>query len=353
MPYLSLFIVLGFAGQWLLTSILIRKKGLCLHRGGFNFKIPNEVKKLIKSFSLCAIGVGAIQINSLLDALFARYTDPKGPIYLWYSIRMQQLALAILAIACINTIIPRLSRAIKEKNTEKQNTHFSFSSSRIFTLMIPCTFAILALGPSSTALLWGRNSFTLIGISKTTLCLWAYGSALLPAALTILYSSVCYAYDNFRTPTIASLVAVIFNLGMNAFFVFGLGLEVLSIAIATSLSSWINLLLLSKTTKKYSLQTNFPPKKIIELTIISSSACCVTILVDQLFFNPTLLPLLTNGEVHFSHLPSLQTFTFVTHFCIFFSSLSLAAIVCRNRALIDAFFLFIPLRSKTKKQNFS
>ena len=118
MPTLCKFVVVGFFGQWLLTLPLTLRyvsTGLKLKK---HFTIPVEVKQLYKAFCLGAIGVGAVQINSLIDVFFARYAHISGPVYLSYSIRFYQLALATLGIACISTIVPRLSRAIKIKDTK-------------------------------------------------------------------------------------------------------------------------------------------------------------------------------------------------------------------------------------------
>ena len=67
MPYLAQFVAFGFIGQWALTAVIIYKKGFKLTRDVFSFSIPPEVKKLLKAFSLCALGIGAIGINSFID----------------------------------------------------------------------------------------------------------------------------------------------------------------------------------------------------------------------------------------------------------------------------------------------
>ncbi len=168
MPTLAKWIVIGFLGQWLLTLPLTLKHAAAEWKEWFKFHIPKEVKDLAKAFALGAIGVGAMQINGFVDALFARYADIRGPAYLWYSIRLEQLALAIFGIACISAVVPRLSRAIKKNDMPEAQGLFSLSYKRILAVMVPCTFAIIAMGTAAVNLIYGRGHFSEFAIGKTT-----------------------------------------------------------------------------------------------------------------------------------------------------------------------------------------
>jgi putative peptidoglycan lipid II flippase len=145
MPVLAKWVVVGFMGQWLLTVPFTLKHVSSTLKEWLTFKIPKEAITLARSFTLGALGVGAVQINAFIDALFARHSDLSGPVYLWYAIRFEQLVLAIFGIACVSTIVPRLSRAIKAGEQENAQALFTFCHSRIWSVMLPCTFALLAL----------------------------------------------------------------------------------------------------------------------------------------------------------------------------------------------------------------
>jgi len=78
--------------------------------------------------------VTAVQINSFLDMLFARYADVKGPIYLWYAIRLEQLPLALVGFACVYSIIPSLSKLIKAGSQGKHKNYFYLATDGFFYL---------------------------------------------------------------------------------------------------------------------------------------------------------------------------------------------------------------------------
>lgn len=240
MGSLAKWVVVGFIAQWLLTLPMTIKYAKGSIRDWISFTIPPEVKALFIAFSLGAIGVGAMQINAMADAFFARYADLRGPTYLWYSIRLNQLALAVFGIACVATITPRLSRAIKSGTFDIAQDLFSLGFKRVMAIMVPCTFVVWASGLAAVNLVYGRGNFSEAAVLKTYECLFAYCLGLVPTTLVMLYSAVYYARSNFRTPMLFSLAAVGINIVLNYLFVFVLDYGAVSTAISTSVSAWLN-----------------------------------------------------------------------------------------------------------------
>ncbi|MDJ0652442.1 MAG: murein biosynthesis integral membrane protein MurJ [Simkaniaceae bacterium] len=236
---LAKFVLTGFIIQWMMTAFQMLSQ-MGTKKWVMKDLFHPEVKMLAKAFSLGAFGVGAMQINSCLDAIFARCVHSSGPVYLWYANRFQQLALAIFGIAAVNTLVPVLSRAIKGGEIERAKGIFSFGCRRVLLIMIPMTFAICVLGFSAVNLVFGRGNFTLQAVHQTTGCLAAYASGLLPSALVMYYSAVLYAKGNFKTPAFFSVMTVCMNIALNSLFVFGFGLGPISTALATSIGAWCN-----------------------------------------------------------------------------------------------------------------
>lgn len=240
--FLAIAITLAFAGQWFVTAfegirLLSLKEWLRPQL------FSQEFRKLIKPLVLGIIGISAVQFNSALDPIFARVADLKGPAFLWYAIRLQQLPLAFFGVALSGALLPPLSRA--EDPVQKWELLGSSLKAGI-TFMLVFTFGILALGEMGVNLLFGHGDFTRADVLETTKCLWAYGIGLLPSVFVLILAAKFYAEKDYRTPTIASLFSVILNVFFNALFVFGFGWGAVSIAIATTLSSLVNALLLAK-----------------------------------------------------------------------------------------------------------
>ena len=341
MPTLAKWIVVGFIGQWLLTLPLTLKHTAAHWKEWLKFHIPQEVKDLAKAFTLGAIGVGAMQINAFIDALFARYADIRGPAYLWYSIRLEQLALAIFGIACISTIVPRLSRAIKSQDMAQAQSLFSLSYQRILAVMIPCTFAMVAMGTAAVNLIYGRGHFSEFAIAKTTICLWAYGFGLIPTTLVILFSSIFYAQNNFRTPMLISVLTVVVNIVLNSLFVFGFNMGAISTALATSLSAWINCWILYRMTEQTGWKGEISSARIFKICSAGCFALLCTLAADYFLLSPIALAPLLEGDLNLPRTIVPQMIGFATQFTAFAAGILFYAYAFKCTDLIQLFQDFV------------
>ena len=239
---LSISMVFAFAAQWYVTAHPLRIWGIKSLRAE---PFSEGVRSLIKPFSLGVVGVGAAQINSALDALFASWADPSGPAYLWYAIRLQQLPLSLLGIALTNALLPPLSRSIEQGAFSRFNELLQGAVKKTLILMIPCTVGIFLFSEWGIGLIYGHGSFLASDVTKTAVCLQYYGLGLVPTALTLLYANAFYAQREYTHPMRCSLASVGCNIVLNGLFVFGFSFGAASIALATALSSALNCALLA------------------------------------------------------------------------------------------------------------
>lgn len=239
--FLSYGITIAFALQWGVTVIQTRQLNQISWKDWFRPKLFSiDLKKMIKPISLGVLGVGAMQLNSALDAIFSRFSDLSGPAYLWYAIRIEQLPLALFGIALSGALLPPLSRAMAENAMDRyaELLHKAIKTSAL--LIIPCAFGLFALGGPGINLLYGHGDFTTTDVRHTLHCLWGYGLGLFPSGLILLLATGFYAKKSYTIPTIASLTSVVFHVILNSILVFGLNLSAFSIAISTSLAAFVN-----------------------------------------------------------------------------------------------------------------
>ncbi len=250
MPYVALSIVLGCSFQWFatfgptlrLTQIHLGTRNLLKN---ISFFSP-DIKRLWGPLTLGLLGVGASQINNAVDALFARAADPEGPAQLWFGLRLQQLPLALFGIALSGAILPPLSRAIQSDN-KKQYVHFlEFAIRRVMALLAPCTAYLLVVGMAAINCIYGRGDFQSHSIITSTGCLHGYALAMIPMGLIIVLAPAFYAKRNYSIPTKGACISLVSNAVLNTIFVCLLGWKAVSVAVATSISSWINVIYLYK-----------------------------------------------------------------------------------------------------------
>jgi putative peptidoglycan lipid II flippase len=339
MPILAKWVTCGLFCQWLFTMPATLKHVTFYFNKWKDWKISAEIMSLAKNFSMGIIGVGAMQINGVVDAIFARYADVCGPVHLWYSIRLYQVVLAVFGIACVSIVVPGLSKAIKMKNFSDAQEIFSFSCRRIITMMIPSTFAVFALGFAVVDIFYGRGQFSHIAVFKTAMCLCAYGIGLLPAALVMLFSSIFYANDNFNLPTIISILAVMINVGLNGLFVLVFHFGSVSVALATGLSAFINCFLLYAYVFKMGIfKSEFSNYSILRLVFISFFALFGIFLAD--YFMCGVFPFSENFIIPLNFIGKILNI--ILKFFIFISVVFIGAYFFKDKNILEIFFDFLP-----------
>ena len=347
--YLAMIVVFAFALQWGVTAphvfrYLTRELGDKWHEKGFSGR---EILKIARPFMLGMIGVCATQVNTAFDAVFAWVADSQGPAYLWYAIRIQQLPLALIGVGLTGALLPPITRAI-QKGEREQYLHFlNFAMTRALLFMVPMTGGIFALGFCGINLVYGHGAFSQEATYQTTLCLWAYGLALLPMTFVLICASACYAHKNYRMPTLFSLFTVVLNVTLNALFVYALQWGAISIALATTLSTLVNGILLAYLLKKqYGLSLAGIAISFLKIVFATLLAVAATVTLGfYLFQDNTLAWLMGQPLAPFARDISTQLFCFGMQALTFTVAFLLTAFALR----IDAFSLAALRKLKTQK----
>ncbi|MBT3393771.1 MAG: murein biosynthesis integral membrane protein MurJ [Waddliaceae bacterium] len=341
MTWLAVIVVIAFVAQWLVTvpgTISHLKRYITIQWLKDTSFFSRSLRPMAKALLLGILGVAAAQINNGLDALFARAASAEGPAFLWFSLRLQQLPLALFGIAITGAMLPPLSRAIKAKDMERYHHFLDFGIRRCVAMMLPATLLIIVSGVSAVNVIYGRGNFSVEDTIMTTRCLLAYSTGLIPITLVILFSSAFYAFKNYKTPAITTVIAVIINILLNMIFVFFLKWGAVSIAIATSISAWINAALLAYNLKKY--HGNIISKKAITsfgaVAIAGVLAATVTTLLTyHLPWNIPWTMVLTYEILPLPRTMLIQCLAFLTEAVPFTITLVAVAFIVKARDILD------------------
>ena len=326
----SIFICVGLLLQWL---VLFPETNKLLPKGFFK-NIPKKIDtssygfNFFQAVALAAIGISATQINSALDGIFAKFADPKGPIHLWFSIRIQQLPLALLSIGLISAASPKLCQLIATDKKEEAKELCSSVASKLSIMMMFITCGIICVGDQIIRLLFQHGLFSESATFQTHFCLIAYMIGLVPTSLATIYASFFYAMKDYKKPSIASVYCLIANLILNALMVFVFHWGSWSVAASTSLCSFFNAYLLKRSLATHDLFTARPVYKTLCPYISALMAMSFMFILKP--FIPVLNPL--------AHLSVLSL-------CY----LTLYALICKIMRYNDPFELvsaFIPVKSQ-------
>ncbi len=237
--YLSYAVTFSGGIQLILLAVFTRK--FFKTHIQLKFHTFKKVKFFFKKLIPSIFSSGVTQINILVGTIIASF-QASAVSYLYYADRIYQINLAIAGIAIGTVLLPSLSKYVQEKNYNKiemiQDKSFEFS----LFLSLPATFCLIVGSYEITSSLFGYGAFNKESVENSSTALYYFAIGLPAFALIKVFSSFIFARQNTKAPFYFSLISVILNILISIYFFRDLGFII--IPIATSISSWLNSVLL-------------------------------------------------------------------------------------------------------------
>jgi putative peptidoglycan lipid II flippase len=187
-------------------------------------------------------GAAVYQINILVGTLLASLLPAGSISYLYYADRLVQFPLGIFAQAAATAVLPSLSRQASEGDRSGMGETFGHAMSLVLFITIPAMVGLIVLRVPIVALLFKRGAFDLEATRLTSDALLYYVLGLWAFSAVRIVVSTLYAMQDTRTPVKTATIAIAANI------LFGIALmgpmKHCGLALATSLSSMVNLMLL-------------------------------------------------------------------------------------------------------------
>ena len=207
----------------------------------FNFKISKNVKLFFKKLLPSIFSSGVTQINILVGTIIASFQASAVSI-LYYADRIYQINLAIAGIAIGTVILPKLSFYIQQNKKLDIDKIQNKSLELSLLLSLPAMLALIIANEEIVSSLFGYGSFDEISVKNSAKALLYFSIGLPAFALIKIFSSFIFARDNTKIPFYFSTISVLLNILISVYYFKDLGFII--IPIATSISSWVNSILL-------------------------------------------------------------------------------------------------------------
>lgn len=237
---LAIGVFLGGLVQFLFQLPFLLKAGM-LVRPKWGWNEPGVVK--IRTLMLPALfGVSVSQINLLLDTFIASFLQTGSISWLYYSDRLLEFPLGLFGIAIATVILPALSRSHVNDHKDGFAQTMDWGVRMVCLLGIPAMLGLIVLAKPMLMVLFMRGEFTPSDVEQTSLSLYAFGLGLINFMLIKILAPGYYSRQDTRTPVRYGIIAMISNMGFNAILAWQL--SYVGLALATSLSAFINMALL-------------------------------------------------------------------------------------------------------------
>jgi putative peptidoglycan lipid II flippase len=237
--YLSYAVTLSGVLQFIFLYFFVKK--YFSPKFKLNIKIDSKVKIFFRKLIPSIFSSGVTQINILVGTIIASF-QASAVSYLYYADRIYQINLAVAGIAIGTVILPQLSRHVQNNKKEKINLIQNKALELSLFLSIPAAIALLIASEEIISSLFGYGSFDEESAKNSGKALFYFAIGLPAFSLIKVFSTFFFARHNTKIPFYISLISVLLNVFISITFFKEVGF--LIIPIATTISSWVNAVLL-------------------------------------------------------------------------------------------------------------
>jgi len=235
--------LVGGALQLAIQLPVLWKKGMPF-RLGFDFRHP-AIGRIFKLMLPGVVGLGVLEINAFVDTYLASLLRPGSVAALEYGNRLMLLPMGMFGVALGTAALPTMSAQAALRETEKLRDTLDTALRMVVFVLAPATVGLVVLREPLIRLLFQRGAFTAgesTAMTASALMFYSVGLVAYGSAKSLV--AAFYSMKDTKTPVRCSAVAMVSNIVLNLILM--RYLELGGLALATALSSMINVALLTR-----------------------------------------------------------------------------------------------------------
>ncbi len=209
----------------------------------FNFNNPG-IKKFFVLIVPAILAGGIIQINLLIDTIFASLLETGSPTWLYVSDRLIQFPMGIFAIAIGTVLLPMLSKFDHYHEKDKFISGIQKGQRFVLYIGLPSLIGLFFCAEDLISTIFYRGAFTSMDVINSSYSLMAFSFGLPFFMLMKVLTPAFFARKDTKTPMYVALVSLISNVVFNYSLAFILDYGHVGIAIGSSLAAIISVLTL-------------------------------------------------------------------------------------------------------------
>ncbi|MGQ3041068.1 MAG: murein biosynthesis integral membrane protein MurJ [Brevundimonas sp.] len=213
-------------------------------------RLTPNVKRALALAVPGAMAGGAMQVNSLVSQMLAG-SDEGARSVIYNADRLYQLPLGLIGVAIGLALVPRLTKAFVAGDHEGGRKTLDDGITLAMAFTLPAAVALFVIPFFIIDATVTRGAFTSADAARTADVLRQFAWGVPAFVLAKVLTPPFFAREDTRRPMIYAVSAVVFTIVVGSALFFWLSSQgmdgVLGLAIATSLSAWINVALLGGT----------------------------------------------------------------------------------------------------------
>lgn len=212
--------------------------------------ITPRVKRLFVLMGPGVVSAGIQQINLLIGGIVASFQE--GAVsYLYTSDRIYQLPLGMIGIALGVVLLPEITRKLRANDLDGARNSMNRGIEIALLITFPAAVAMLVIPYPIVATLFERGEFDSFAGRQTAMALSGFAIGLPGYVLVRVLQPGYFAQENTKSPMYMAGITVAVNI-VFSLLLFPIFRHV-GIAVATTISAWVNVLLLVRGLKGFLL----------------------------------------------------------------------------------------------------
>lgn len=218
---LAIAVIVGGILQMVIQIPPMRKIGM-LPKIALNPLVATSdpgVRRVLRQMVPATFAVSVAQISLIINTNIASRLANGSVSWLSYADRLMELPTALLGVALGTILLPSLSKAHADNNTEEYSALLDWGLRLTFLLAMPAAVALATLSEPLTTTLFHYGKFDAQSVAMTGRALIAYGVGLIGLILVKILAPGFYARQDIRTPVKIAIGVLIATQLMNLLFV--------------------------------------------------------------------------------------------------------------------------------------
>jgi len=237
---LALGVVVGGGAQLLFQIPSFFKKGFTYHFF-LSFKDPG-LRKIIKLMGPALFGGITLQVNVVINRIFASTLSAGSISSLQYAMRLIQFPLGLFAIALSTAIFPTLSTLAAEQKTQELRDNLSLGIRMVLLVLLPASMGLIMIREPLISILFQHGAFLEKDTLMTSQVLFYYSLGLFSMGEVMVITRAFYSLQDMVTPVMVSVIILGLNVLLNVLLISPLKQG--GLALATSISMIVNMFIL-------------------------------------------------------------------------------------------------------------
>ena len=218
-----------------------------LKRTGFklSFSLNFKNKDFRKMFSLIPPRILSVILANLIQTVnnsLAILVSQPSVVYLKFALQLQTFPVSFCGLSMASASLPTLSSQHDENNKFKET--FTTAFLQTMFLAMPAGMILLILRVPAVRLVYGVARFPWEATVSTATALAFFSVSIFAQSANYLLTRSFYAMKDTKTPVIVSLITTVINIVLSVYFVTNLRLEVWAVAMAFSITSFMDTIIL-------------------------------------------------------------------------------------------------------------